>query len=167
MACKIRSGLARSHSDRLWQRGTDDVSNRPTCRGRRYIAGVATAGDDQVDVDLTVFNPARIWRIPGTMNCKGDDVKTRPHRMAQILSAPEKFGIVTPEQMEIAASWKHTAPVVEETTSLPREISEFNLDDWILRYCPELGQPRCGKTAGSGCSRSVRSTTRTVTGPPS
>ena len=167
MACKIRAGLSASgwpdpilidsgNGAQMMYRGF--VFGIGTRRNlvQRCIAGIATAGDDKVDVDLTVFNPARIWRIPGTMNCKGDDVKTRPHRMAQILSVPEKFGIVTPEQMETATSWK-SAATAEQTTSLPsggaqetsslpsREVSEFNLDDWIARYCPELGAPQVWK----------------------
>ena len=31
-------------------------------------------------LDLTMFNAARIIRLPGTMNRKGDDTSTRPHR---------------------------------------------------------------------------------------
>lgn len=154
MACKIRSGLSASgwpdpilldsgNGAQMMYRIDLPVADDDLVQ--RCIAGIATAGDDKVDVDLTVFNPARIWRIPGTMNCKGDDVKTRPHRMAQVLSVPEKFGIVTPEQMETAASWKNTAPVVEETSSLPREVSEFDLDGWIAKFCPELGQPQVWK----------------------
>ena len=106
------------------------------------IKEVALASSETVDVDLTVFNPARIWRIPGTMNCKGDDVPSRPHRMSCILSVPEKFGIVTLEQMETAASWK----VVSNSETVPcREVSDFDLDSWIARFCPELGQPQVWK----------------------
>ena len=31
-------------------------------------------------VDLTVFNPARIWKLYGTTTRKGDHTKSRPHR---------------------------------------------------------------------------------------
>ena len=151
MACKIRAGLSASGwpDPILIDSGNGAQMmyriDLPVADGdlvQRCIAGIATAGDDKVDVDLTVFNPARIWRIPGTMNCKGDDVKTRPHRMAQILSVPEKFGIVTPEQMEVAASWK----TVSNSETVPcREVSDFDLDAWIARYCPELGQPQVWK----------------------
>lgn len=151
MACKIRSGLSASgwpdpilldsgNGAQMMYRIDLPVADDDLVQ--RCIAGIATAGDNKVDVDLTVFNPARIWRIPGTMNCKGDDVKTRPHRMAQILSVPEKFGIVTPEQMEVAASWK----TVSNSETVPcREVSDFDLDAWIARYCPELGQPQVWK----------------------
>jgi AAA domain len=41
--------------------------------------------DDQCEIDITVFNAARIWRLPGTWARKGDSIPTRPHRRAQIL----------------------------------------------------------------------------------
>ncbi|OQA87645.1 MAG: hypothetical protein BWY31_00587 [Lentisphaerae bacterium ADurb.Bin242] len=106
------------------------------------LNGISTAGNEHVKVDVTVHNPARIWRIPGTMNCKGDSIPSRPHRMARILSVPRTIKAVTPEQMTTAASWKSS----QEAGSLqaePRSVSgEFDLDDWIRQYCPELGQPQ-------------------------
>jgi len=44
--------------------------------------------DDRVKIDQVVFNPARIWRLYGTVSRKGDDMPDRPHRLAQILEAP-------------------------------------------------------------------------------
>lgn len=41
-------------------------------------------GDDQVGVDVTVFNPARIWKLYGTMARKGDSTPDRPHRKSYI-----------------------------------------------------------------------------------
>lgn len=37
-----------------------------------------------VDIDLSVFNPARIWRLYGTTSRKGDSTKDRPHRRSYI-----------------------------------------------------------------------------------
>jgi len=102
---------------------------------------ISTAGDGHVKVDVTVHNPARIWRIPGTMNCKGDSIPTRPHRMARILSVPRTMTAVTPEQMTTAASWK-SSQEAGSSQAKPRSVSgEFDLDDWIRQYCPELGTP--------------------------
>lgn len=47
--------------------------------------------DDTVKVDQKVFNPARIWKLYGTLACKGDNTPDRPHRMARILSKPERL----------------------------------------------------------------------------
>jgi hypothetical protein len=41
--------------------------------------------DDRVTVDLTTFNAARIWKLYGTLACKGDSVADRPHRGAKFL----------------------------------------------------------------------------------
>lgn len=41
--------------------------------------------DDQLHIDGTMFNAARIIRIPGTLNCKGDSTPDRPHRQAEVL----------------------------------------------------------------------------------
>ena len=41
---------------------------------RRVIGEIAKASSEQVAIDTSVHNPARIWRLPGTMNCKGDSI---------------------------------------------------------------------------------------------
>ena len=103
----------------------------------------ALASDDAVSIDTSVHNPARIWRLPGTMNCKGDSIPERPHRMARILDEPQDIVSVSLEQMQDIVSyqskdtqtdvpddeWKHTMPA-------------FDLDSWIAQYCPELGSPQ-------------------------
>ena len=103
----------------------------------------ALASDDAVSIDTSVHNPARIWRLPGTMNCKGDSIPERPHRMARILEEPQDIVSVSREQMQDIVSyqnedtqtdgpddeWKHTMPA-------------FDLDSWIAKYCPELGSPQ-------------------------
>lgn len=45
--------------------------------------------DNVVDVDLTTFNAARIWKLYGTLACKGDHIPNRPHRLAKILEVSE------------------------------------------------------------------------------
>ena len=107
----------------------------------------ALASDDAVSIDTSVHNPARIWRLPGTMNCKGDSIPERPHRMARILEEPQDIVPVSREQMQDIVSyqsegtqtdvpddeWKHTMPA-------------FDLDSWIAQYCPELGSPQPWKS---------------------
>jgi len=44
--------------------------------------------DDRVKIDQTVFNPARIWKLYGTVSRKGDSVRERPHRLARVLEVP-------------------------------------------------------------------------------
>lgn len=46
--------------------------------------------DAQVEIDQACANAARLTKIPGTIARKGSDTPERPHRMATIMSAPER-----------------------------------------------------------------------------
>lgn len=50
-------------------------------------------GVDGVKVDTTTHNAARIWKLPGTLACKGGDTEERPHRMAAITFIPEMLEV--------------------------------------------------------------------------
>ena len=106
---------------------------------RRVIGEIAKASSEQVAIDTSVHNPARIWRLPGTMNCKGDSIPERPHRMAKLLEAPDNLQAVSETQLLDVAAWDDTDSgyLGNSTTS-----SDFNLDSWIAQYCPELGSPQ-------------------------
>ena len=54
--------------------------------------------DDKVEVDKTTYNPSRICRLYGTIACKGDNIPTRPHRQARIISIRGEGEIVTISQ---------------------------------------------------------------------
>ncbi len=41
------------------------------------------------ELDLKVFNPARLTKLYGTVVRKGDNTKDRPHRLARIISSPD------------------------------------------------------------------------------
>jgi len=43
---------------------------------------------ETVKIDTSVSNAARIWRLFGTMNCKGTNTPERPHRRSCILDLP-------------------------------------------------------------------------------
>ena len=110
---------------------------------RRVIGEIAKASSEQVAIDTSVHNPARIWRLPGTMNCKGDSIPERPHRMARILEEPQDIVSVSREQMQDIVSYQNKNP----QTDVPDDewkhtIPAFDLDSWIAQYCPELGSPQ-------------------------
>ncbi len=55
----------------------------------RLLRALAQRFDsEQVKIDQTVFNPARICKLPGTLARKGDSTPTRPHRRAKLLEGP-------------------------------------------------------------------------------
>ncbi len=51
-------------------------------------AGISST--EQVKVDTTTYNAARITKLYGTVSCKGDSTEERPHRRSKILYVPEK-----------------------------------------------------------------------------
>ena len=59
--------------------------------------------DAAVKVDTDVSNAGRIWKVYGTLACKGDSTAERPHRYARLLEVPEKIQVVTREQLGIVA----------------------------------------------------------------
>jgi hypothetical protein len=61
--------------------------------------------DETFHVDTTSGNPARILRVPGTLNAKGDEVGDMHHRVARVLEAPDNFEVVPREKLE-ALVWQ-------------------------------------------------------------
>ncbi len=71
-----------------------------------------------VEVDKSVFNPARICKIPGTLARKGDDVADRPHRPGRLLEVPEVMTPVSAEPLnDLAWQWSELAKPAKTTTS--------------------------------------------------
>ena len=57
---------------------------------KRVLVALAKKFDEGgVHVDTSVFNAARIVKVPGTMTCKGDNLPERPHRRSTLLTQPE------------------------------------------------------------------------------
>lgn len=100
------------------------------------LKALASTGDERVQIDQTVHNPARIWRLPGTKNRKGDEIAGRMHRMAKILEIPEKIEIVPEEKLRALIRQKEVAAPITAPTN-----TTFNLNDWISKYCPDAKGP--------------------------
>ena len=66
--------------------------------------------DDQVKIDTTVHNPARICRLYGTMACKGDSTPDRPHRVSSVLEMPSQLTPVDPMLLTHLAAQAPTEP---------------------------------------------------------
>lgn len=103
-----------------------------------------------IKIDTTVFNAARIWRLPGTYACKGDSTVERPHRLAQIVQTADEFGTVTAEQMR---EYVRAYPIDEEVNGKPvKSALEYtqadklyhfinqhamqHLEQWVTAYFP-------------------------------
>lgn len=91
------------------------VSLPPDDNGLIQKCLTALAGpfsDEEVTIDQTVYNPARIWKLYGTVARKGDSTTERPHRLSFDLYAPAQIVEVKREQLRELAE---TVPVPTST----------------------------------------------------
>jgi hypothetical protein len=124
----------------------------------RCLEALALRFDDQaVHVDTTMFNAARIIRVPGTRNAKGDSTGDRPHRVARLLEVPDPLEAVTAEQLRaLAAILPEPEPVSQNGGRRGEQVAGFDLEAfigkhldvhhhgpwgqggyrWVLRACP-------------------------------
>ena len=71
---------------------------------------------DKVKVDLVTFNPARIVKLYGTMACKGDNTKERPHRWSGVKKIPSS---IVPVKAESMCAVIDSLPKADEADDLP------------------------------------------------
>jgi len=124
----------------------------------RCLEALALRFDDAaVHVDTTMANAARIIRVPGTRNAKGDSTSDRPHRAAQLLEAPDPLHVVSVQQLQaLAATLPPPEPASRNGRRRSEEAGTFDLEAfidkhlevhhhgpwqqggyrWILRICP-------------------------------
>ena len=113
---------------------------------KRCLEGLAARFDTiDVKVDQSVFNPARIWKLYGTLAAKGDNTTDRPHRMARILEAPAKLAIVETPLLESLAAQVVTVSnsattAAQQRNGAPRATS-FDIDRWIQEHGLEVNGP--------------------------
>lgn len=79
----------------------DDEHNKLVDKVARLVSQIFT--DGVVKVDTSVLNPSRIFKLPGTMVCKGDNMPDRSHRRSMILEYPAERVNVTVDQLKSLA----------------------------------------------------------------
>ena len=86
-----------------------------------------------VKVDTSNFNPSRIFKLPGTPACKGDDTPDRPHRMSRLLKVPNPLVPVPLELLEFLAAQVVEGAggkILEQTSPEGR----FDVETWLQRH---------------------------------
>jgi hypothetical protein len=106
----------------------DDTSRDLLKRGLEALA--MHFSDDVVSLDLSVFNAARIWKVYGTLACKGDHLPERPHRLARLLHVPAPVACVTRTQLEDLAAFVPAPPTPASRRGYAQATS-FDLAHWI------------------------------------
>ncbi len=124
--------------------------------GQRALQGLTMlCSHPQVKVDVSVHNTARLCRLYGTRNCKGDVIPGHPHRMAGIVDMPESLQVVEHSALErLAATGTQTVVAVPEAapktnrSNTPRpidkRIEKFNAENPIEEVLERTGHKREG-----------------------
>lgn len=111
----------------------------------RCLAALAAQfNGDSVSVDLTTKNAARIWKLYGTPVCKGDEIASRPHRLAKILEvrgevAPVELGLLlrlaalAPEK-NVPRKTAPTAPRKGQPGSSPGDYTSLDVVAWFQAH---------------------------------
>jgi hypothetical protein len=90
--------------------------------------------DQEVTLDLTVFNAARVWKVYGTMACKGDNLPERPHRLARLLDVPSPLACVTQQQLEDLAALLPAPAAAPPRRGMTPQGGSFDLRQWIAAH---------------------------------
>ena len=123
-----------------------------------------------IDMDTTVYNAARIWRLPGTWARKGDSTPERPHRKARVLQRADAFKCLsiiqvmrynaTNQHLLIEAKkGRHPQAGTKKNASeypadevLYKRLNEYamrNLDSWVPTFFPTARQYKEGYRVAS------------------
>lgn len=118
-----------------------------------------------IELDLKVYDPARLVKLPGTVVRKGVASFDRPHRVAQILSAPEKLMTVTVAQIDALIAGRKTAEVPAGDPPAPgAATASIPTDDlaraWNAITDPSIFPAFIEKWVGSRCTYADEKTGR-------
>jgi P4 family phage/plasmid primase-like protien len=111
---------------------------------KRCVETIASKwSDEKVKVDKTVFNPARIWKLYGTLAAKGDSVDDRPHRIAWMLEKPEKIEVVPLEVFDALAGTSSKPAAVKPEVATGDSVFDYvsasgridlDLEQWFAKH---------------------------------
>jgi hypothetical protein len=98
---------------------------------RCLLALAARFDNDMVHVDTGMFNAARIVRLIGTKNCKGDGTADRPHRLSRLLDVPNKLSAVPGD---LLGSLARMAPPEEPPRSQYQAHNGIAAEDFLRKH---------------------------------
>lgn len=88
---------------------------------------------DKVKIDTTNSNPSRICKLHGTLAQKGRSMKTRPHRMSQIIFVPDEIR-TTGNDILLKLAGELPDPDPAETKRTYSVQPQFDLLDFMHRH---------------------------------
>lgn len=93
---------------------------------------------DDVDVDLTTYNPSRIVKLYGTPSTKGEDTVDRPHRLSKIIGTSKEIEDNAFADIREIAELLPKADTKKEMQEYSNSNSKFDVDDFIERHQLDL-----------------------------
>jgi putative DNA primase/helicase len=93
------------------------------------VALDAVHGEEQVKIDTSVHNAARIVKLYGTVARKGDHTSERPHRKSLILELPEQLGLVPGELIRHVAGMLPPRPPKAPAPTAARKV--LDIEPWL------------------------------------
>lgn len=90
--------------------------------------------DTESDIDTSVSNASRIWKLYGTLSRKGDSTDNRPHRRSQALSIPKALEIVKSDQLEALASLLPTPEKIPHEPKSAGNSPVLDLGAWLCDH---------------------------------
>ena len=103
--------------------------------------------NEYVDVDTTVYNPARICKLYGTVAAKGVSTQERPHRLAYILKEPSELSPIPQDLLQRLVN--ENIPSEPPKQEYKCNKSAFNLIDWIQEHNISITQTASFKSGGT------------------
>lgn len=88
--------------------------------------------NDDVQVDLKNFNPARVCKLYGTQAQKGANTERRPHRMSKILGDAKEIKMNDVEYLRKLAKMLPEEEKPQKYNNY--QPSQFDLDEWLNKY---------------------------------
>ena len=108
----------------------------------------ARFSNKNVHIDTGVANAARIWRLPGTVNAKGDNMPNRPHRVAQICHVPNQLVLLTQCALEEFCR-KHATAQTPPDRRLPPSVSVMDREAPMSAYVRAALKNACAAIASA------------------
>lgn len=83
--------------------------------------------NDNVEIDLKVFNPARITKLYGSIAVKGSNTKERPHRLSKLYHIPDEIQNTNIETIR-------SVLIKKEETKTTNNYERFDLETFLNKH---------------------------------
>jgi hypothetical protein len=86
--------------------------------------------NDTCEIDKSVYNPARICKLYGTMARKGADTENRPHRLSELSMVPDEVCATEREKLEELAAIM-PEPEAKAPAKIQKHKGDFDIEQWL------------------------------------